>query len=272
VTSFAQVQQVKLDNYASMAAAKIAGIQVAQTSIVAFAEDHVFHAPDWCEKLVQAHAEGDIAAAAARVVNANPGSLLSWSDFVLGYAPWAEPVTRGDCDLLPGNNGSYKRDILLAYGDMLETLLEAETVLYWDLRSKGYRLWLETETTFAHTNYSRWRPCLQATFIAGRTFAAGRAARWPMARRLLYGLSWALIPWVRLIRCWQNAAATPVFPHLLPVLMLQFYVSAAGELVGYWFGVNARTLRSRGTLEINRKAHIREADRDLNNLETLGLH
>ena len=69
--------------------------------------------------------------------NANPDTIVSWADFLVGYGPWARPSIVSERDYLPGHNSSYKRAVLLEYGDALATLMEAETVLMWDLRAKG---------------------------------------------------------------------------------------------------------------------------------------
>ena len=50
-----------------------------------------------------------------------------------------------EVDYLPGHNSSYKRDVLLGYGDRLESMMESETVLHWDLRAKGHRLYLSRQ-------------------------------------------------------------------------------------------------------------------------------
>ena len=118
----------------------------------------------------------------------------------MGYGPWFGPPEAGEVNLLPGHNSSYKRDLLLDYGDRLESLLAAETSLQQDLRARGFRLYLEPAAKAFHTNFtepSRWIPYL---FYSGRVFAAERGRDWPRLRRAGYGAGSCLIPLVRLVR------------------------------------------------------------------------
>jgi len=39
--------------------------------------------------------------------NANPDSIVSWADFLIGYGPWAAPIARHEPEYLPGHNSSY---------------------------------------------------------------------------------------------------------------------------------------------------------------------
>ena len=119
-------------------------------------------------------------------------------------------------------------------------MLEAESVLHWDLRQKGYRLHLEPAAQVAHLNFGRLSSWLQAQFYSGRVFAASRARSWNASRRLLYGLASPLIPFVRLRRIVEQTRESgswgKVPRGVLPMLLLGLFVSALGEFVGYAAG------------------------------------
>ena len=172
--------------------------------------------------------------------NANPDTIVSWADFLVGYGPWAAPVEKREMDYLPGHNSSYKRSHLLAYGDALDTLLEAETVIMWDLRSKGHRLLLEPAAKTAHTNFALWRSWLAVMFFNGRAFADTRAASWPAMRRLAFAAGSPLIPLVRLGRTLGNARRLGPGPwflaRIVPTLCVGLAFDAAGQLAGYAAG------------------------------------
>ena len=101
------------------------------------------------------------------VRNANPGSLVSWADFLM--------VTTLDGALRPfahvpaGHNSSYKRDPLLALGGRPSDV-EPETVLHSigpPRNAPAHR----TGSPRRHVNYSLWvLAALQ--FLWGRLFAA----------------------------------------------------------------------------------------------------
>lgn len=65
---------------------------------------------------------------------------MSWADLFIGYSPWLAPSSSREAEFLPGHNTSYKRAVLLEYGDQLDSMMQAETVLHWNLRSKGHHL------------------------------------------------------------------------------------------------------------------------------------
>jgi hypothetical protein len=81
---------------------------------------------------------------------------VSWADLFIGYSPWLAPAPSREAEFLPGHNTSYKRAVLLEYGDQLDSMMQAETVLHWVLRSKGHRLFLESTANVAHVNFSLW--------------------------------------------------------------------------------------------------------------------
>src|SRR5690242_6966485 len=103
---------VELGVLRTVAQAKAAGIRCATAPVVVLTEDHCFPDPHWAHALIDAH-RGEWAAIGPAMENANPQSLISWADFILGYGPWFSPPGAGEVDLLPGHNSSYKRDILL---------------------------------------------------------------------------------------------------------------------------------------------------------------
>lgn len=236
---FLSYQIVEVGPIQSIAYANCAGVRRARAPVVALAEDHAFPAPGWADALLQAH-QTECAAVGPVVRNANPRSIVSWADLLIAYAPWLYPGRGGHREHLPGHNSSYKRDILLGYGPDLEAMLEAESVLHWDLRQKGHRLHLEPAAQVAHLNFGRLSSWLQAQFYSGRVFAASRARSWHIGRRTLYALASPLIPFVRLRRIVgetrESGSWGKVPRGVLPMLLLGLFVSALGELVGYAAG------------------------------------
>ena len=137
VAPLAGVRVVRLTSLMPTGPARAAGIRAARAPVVAFGEEHCFPAPTWAQALLDAHRD-DYAAVGPAMHNANPDTVVSWADLIMGYGPWMAPITKHEPDYLPGHNSSYKRAVLLEYGDRLETLMEAETILMWDLRAKGH--------------------------------------------------------------------------------------------------------------------------------------
>ena len=239
LNGFLTYQVVEVGPIQSIAYANTAGVRRARAPVVALAEDHAFPAPGWAEALIAAH-HAEWAAVGPVVRNANPRSIVSWADLLIAYAPWLYPGKAAHPDHLPGHNSSYKKEILLGYGADLEAMLEAESVLHWDLRQKGYKLHLEPAAQVAHLNFGRLSSWLQAQFYSGRVFASSRARSWNAGRRILYAIASPLIPFVRMNRivgqARESGAWRKVPSGVLPMLLLGLFVSALGEFVGYCAG------------------------------------
>lgn len=247
----------------SIARANAEGIRQARGAIVALTEDHCFPDPDWAEALIAAHRDACVAVGPV-IRNANPSTMVSWSDFLIGYGPWIEPTPKGQVSFLPGHNSSYKRKVLLEYGDQLENMLESETVMHLDLNRKGYRLCIEPAARAAHVNFSLMSSWLPVQLYAGRVFAGNRIISWSLPRRLLYGIASPLIPIIRLWRIWRELSRPGRPRHLmirlLPVLILGLLFDGAGQMIGYLMGQGSASHRL-GQYEFNRVNYITEEDR-----------
>jgi hypothetical protein len=239
VAPLAGVQLVRLRSVTPTGPARAAAIRAARAPIIAFAEEHCFPDTGWAAALIQAH-RGDHAAVGPAMHNANPESIVSWADFLIGYGPWAAPISKREVDYLPGHNSSYKRDVLLAYDAKLDELMEAETVVMWDLRSKGRRLLLEPAAFTAHMNFGRWRSWLAVMFFNGRAFADTRASQWPLSKRVAFVMASPLIPFVRLTRTIGHARRvrrSAVFlAKVVPAIAVGLAIDAVGQMVGYAVG------------------------------------
>jgi hypothetical protein len=167
--------------------AKAHGIRRATAPVVAFLEEHCRAHPGWAAALLAAH-EGPWAAVGAEVHNGNPEVALSRWVEILNYRPWMAPAERGEHGMLPGHNSSFKRDILLAYGEELDDLLRAEIVLHVRLHRDGHRLLLEPAARFSHINESTLASAALGRFLWNRIYGSLRARtfRWPLSRRLFY--------------------------------------------------------------------------------------
>ncbi len=236
---FFQFRVVEVGEIKSVAGAKAEGIRLSSAPAVALAEDHCYPDPGWAEALIKAHRQ-PYAAVGPVMRNANPESLISWADLLIGYGPWLDPAPAGSVEHLPGHNSSYKRAVLLDYGDDLATMLEAETVLHWHLRAKGYDLYLEPAAKTSHTNFARLSAWMRVQFHGGRVFAADRAQHWSLGRRLLYTGGAPLIPLVRLCRILRQmrrlGRRCGLLPRVLPALIIGLSLDAVGQMAGYAWG------------------------------------
>ncbi len=263
VSGFHSHRVIEVGPIHSIARANAAGVRAATAPVIVLCEDHAFPEPDWAEALVIAH-RGPYAAVGPVVHNANPATMVSWADCLIGYGPWLEPIRACEPHHLPGHNSSYKRDILLAYGQRLDEMMEAETVLQWDLRAHGHRLYLDPHARLAHTNFALLGIWTRVQFHAGRMFGATRALGWPIWKRAFYAAASPLIPLVRFKRIWGQArrisAAHRLLPRVLPALAWGLLLDGLGQMAGYATGAG----RSRAKIaqyEFDRIRYITEQDR-----------
>lgn len=262
LASFARVVRVAAGAFGSIGAANAAGVRRATADVVALAEDHAFPDPTWAERLIAAH-EGPYAAVGPAVRNANPASAVSRADLLIGYAPWLDGAPARDAAFLPGHNSSYKRSVLAGYGDALETMLDAETLLHWDLRSRGERLRFEPAAAIAHTNFSRWRSWLPAQYHYGRLFAGLRVRDMSRTRRAAYAVGSPLIPFVRLariVRDARRAGGARTVLGCLHALVPGLACDAAGQMAGYALGLGDAAERT-SRYEFDRARHVRDDER-----------
>ena len=259
---FAHYQIVATD-ITTIGRANATGIRHAKSPIVALAEDHCFPAPDWAEHLIKRH-EQPWAVVGPAVSNANPRSIVSWADFFIGYGPWLQPISSQEMTFLPGHNSSYKKDILLEYGSKLDEMMEAETVLHWDLHHQGHRLYLEAAAKTAHTNFSLWSSWLPLQYHNGRLFAGTRIQTMTTSKRFVYIVGSPLIPAVRLLRTVRTTRSAKLLRKLVccfPALLIGLSLDGLGQMAGYLWGIGNSSQKVR-EYEFHRKNHITKKDRE----------
>jgi hypothetical protein len=260
---FLRYKVVEVGPIHSTAKARAAGVRQSHAPIVAFAEDHAYPAPGWANALINRHGE-EWAAVGPVITNANPHSITSWANLLIEYSQWLAPSEGGEREHLPGHNCSYKRELLLEYGERLEAMMDAESILHWDLRARGHRLYLEPCALTLHQNFSARTPSLQLRFQGGRLFAASRARDWPVWRRALFACAWPLIPVVRCLRITRELMARGrprhLLPRLLPALIVGLVFDGAGEMAGYAFGPG-RAMATLSDMEFHRERYMSPGER-----------
>jgi hypothetical protein len=234
LATFTRWQHVVIPDGTPFDAARAAGVRAAGAPIVAFTEDHSFPQPGWAAALVAAFDDG-VSVVGPVVENGNPRSAVSWANFLLEYGEWMPPGRRDGHSHLPGHNSAYRRDVLLALGGRLTTMIEAESVLHWELAREGHRLKQEPGARTRHVNFSRFRPSLALRYHLGRQFAARRAGSWSVAKRAAYAAAFPLVALVRVARVARLGVGSDALPAVvmaLPMVALMVTVSSIGEAVG----------------------------------------
>ena len=92
LADFAGVQRLQGTVIPSSSQARTKGVRAARAPVVAFVEDHCFPLPGWAEALLERHQE-DWSGVGPVVLNGNPRTATSWSNYLIEYGEWAR---RGD--------------------------------------------------------------------------------------------------------------------------------------------------------------------------------
>lgn len=259
--AFCRFQILEADSMTSTGSANAKGIRQATAPVVALAEDHAFPAPGWAEALIAAH-RNPWAAVGPVIRNPNdPKNVIAWADILIGFGEYLAPRESGVVERLPGNNSSYKRDLLLNYGPQLETMMETETLIHKDLRQKGYQLYLDSGAQVSHLNFEKLASFLKIKYFSGRIFGAARARGWSLGYRLFYVWGTPLIPLVRYRRYkkhWNSLRKHQKLPWgVLPMAWGGLVISAMGEMIGCYFGAG-QTVAKREKFEFDRITHLKK--------------
>jgi glycosyltransferase involved in cell wall biosynthesis len=241
---FFDVRVIAVGEIDTLSEAKVRAVRASRADLVVFAEDHSWPDPKWAESIVEAHEAGYVAVG-PRVRNANPGSMLSWANYLACFGRWSDKSPAGEVDQTPWHNTSYRRQNLLDYESELPRLLAAEGVLQDRLRNRGLRLFLLPDNYTDHVNISRWSSWVRHSFWGGKLFGGSRSAgeQWGILRRAVYIFGSPLIPFLRFKRLGPEIevyrSQVRSLAKLLPLLMLSFIVHAIGEASGYVLGTGS---------------------------------
>jgi hypothetical protein len=239
LTPFHSWKFVQMEEIPSIGSGFTAGIFQASAPIIALTEDHSYPDQVWAESFIKAH-QSPWAVVGPSMRNGNPINAVSWADYYQAYGQWNDIQKSGKINTLPGHNSSYKRELLLAFGDELKVLMQAESILHRRLKQKGYEMAIEAETRTAHLNFFSWSSWIPARYYAGRQFAGTWAYSWSWIRKFAYAIASPGIPWLRLWRTHKYVWKNHKFFHsvkILFIILLGFIVEAYGNFTGFLAGI-----------------------------------
>ena len=239
-----RVRTLRLAPATTFAAARMDGVRLARGGVVAFLEEHCRPLPGFGAALLRAYAEGPWAGVGTRIENANPGQGVSDITGLLAYHHFYAPLESREVEFLPGHNASFRRQVLLDYGDRLEGLLRSDIVFHHRLRRDGHRLFVAADAAIAHLNeVSPWSRGRGVGWWY-RLFANARAEEfsWSAARRLAYLLGCAVLPLYYAFTVWRalrrrRPQYLPLFYRHPVTVAISGMAAAAGMARGLLFGV-----------------------------------
>lgn len=218
---------------------RLAGYRAARGDVVAVTEDHCHVAPDWIEKMMNAHRRHpDAGAVGGAVLNGTDSKIVDWAAFFLTQGPHMPPLQTGVAERISGPaNVSYKSRVLRRLGGDEEQgvidFLELPAAL------AGEDLVADDSIrVLHHQSQGFWRTSL-AEFDNGRTIAGYRRRQMSRGDWLRILASPAL-PMYRSIRALRIVSRKQRPARMLlkaaPVHVWFQYTAMAGELLGYATG------------------------------------
>jgi hypothetical protein len=225
------------------------GARAAAAPVVAFIEDHCAPQAGWAEALIETHCE-PWAAVGYAFVPANSTRWRSRATLIAEYGFWAHPVNGGRADILPGNNISYKRELLLSLGDELDRTLDVDDNLHRRFAAQGLESGVSAGACVAHQELAGLRPTAKANFDYGRMLAAARSSAegWGLPRRLLYAVAVPLgAPAARALRLVESLRGRPALwgqtVAAVPAIAAIWIANAIGQAAGCLFGTGDASRR-----------------------------
>ncbi len=254
---FARFAVITPESIAYNGQAMAVAVRAATAPYTVYAEEHTYLADDWAAHLLKAHQRGYQAVGFA-MENANPGALTSWAHLFGQFGNMVPPVASREVDFLAGHHASYRRDLLLGYGPLLEEMLENEAAIFLDLRRRGIAMYMAGDAISRHINVAKLGALMQLDYRGQRGFAATRAnsGRWSWPKRLFYAAASPLVPPLRLARTLKYVFGNPEgrrrMPWILGPLSAMFLAGGVGEMLGYLIGAG-RTAEDRLASELQRE-------------------
>jgi glycosyltransferase involved in cell wall biosynthesis len=236
------VQVIAASIHETFGAVRAQGVHMARAPIVAFLEEHAYFMEGWAEAVVKAH-EGPWASVGGEVHVANPGIGLADAFGQFVFFRWLPPARAGEYDLLPGNNTSYCRDILLRYAEHLPDLLTGETAFQMKLVADGYRLYLDPAVKWGHLMEADWLTAIRGISLANRSITALRARMlgWPLWKRALRIVLAPGIPFYRMVKeyIYMQRRRPDLLPSLVrhtPTIFILLSATVVAQTIGLIFG------------------------------------
>lgn len=251
------------------ARALVAGVDAARARFVTYAEEHGHFSDIWAERIVAAHDKG-YHVVGFPVENANPETMTSWAHLFDSFGPIVAPIEPGETNLICAPHASYRKELLLGYGDLLIEALENEAAFFPELLAKGKRFFMAGDALSSHVNISIPSAYLYTSYLAMRVFAASRRrlSNWSWGKRVFFIFGAPLIPWGRLKQILVNLKRTGRQVTLAPKILLLFIPSLAagalGEMLGYAFG-EGNCAQRMANVELQRERFVVQQDRGFKN-------
>jgi hypothetical protein len=214
------------------------GLSVARGDVVALIEDHGIVTPDWCTRLLEAHA-GASAAVGGAIQN-GIDKPLNWAVYFCDFLRYQNPLPEGETAIVSDANVAYKRIALESIRPIWQEIFHEASVTA-ALRAKGQQMILAPAAVLhQHRQGLRIASALRERFVWGRSYAATRARLARLTQRAYWAFFAPALPVLMIARmtsmAWQKRRTMNAFLKALPLTCALAVSSSCGEWVGYVTG------------------------------------
>ncbi|MDQ3089176.1 MAG: glycosyltransferase [Acidobacteriota bacterium] len=238
IAEYANVCLIEFAEKATLPVLWAAGIERSSGEIVAVTDSSCVVAEDWISAIFAAH-QSDSPVVGGAVEMSDGKSLVDWAAYFCEYGQFMKPLTAGAAQVLPGNNISFKRDVL----DENKQFVENEfwkTYLCQHLQADGIELISAPSMLVYYTKSFELAPFLIRRFYHGRCFAGMRIERETIFKRALFAVGTIFLPAVFLVRIiapvLQKRRFGREFLLSFPISVLAILFWSIGETCGYLAG------------------------------------
>ncbi len=238
IAEYADVCFIEFSEKATLPVLWAAGIARSSGEIVAITDSSCVVAENWISEIFAAH-QSDSPIIGGAVEMSEGKKLVDWAAYFCEYGQFMKPLAAGAVEVLPGNNISFKRDVLEKHSQFVENEFW-KTYLCQQLQAEGIQLISAPSMLVYYTKSFKFLPFLVRRFHHGRCFAGMRIKSETVFKRALYAVGTIFLPFVFFIRI-----ITPVlqkrrfwrkFILALPISILGILLWSIGETCGYLAG------------------------------------
>ena len=223
------------------------GMKHSQGAIIALTEDHCLAQSRWYERILRAHENRSGVIGGAVENEQSITRAVDWAVFFCEYGRYMNPVPNGEVTDLPGNNVSYRRELLAHISDLLEGGNSWEGDLHARLRERGVKFYSDPSIIVYHKKEFALRYFLSQRYHYSRSYAGMRTQAAPFSEKLIRAALCLALPLILTLRIggWVVGKKRHVSMLLrtLPLIALFTVVWAWRELIGYLFGSGDSLLR-----------------------------
>ncbi len=237
---FPDVRFLEMTGVRTPAELRSTGALSSTGDVVAFLEGHCRPAPDWCERVLAAHASTH-AAVGGPIEKGLPDeggrdTPLNWSVYLADYSRYMLPLPAGATHALSDCNVAYKRSALESTREHWTTEFH-ENVVNGALAASGATLWFEPSMTVFEQRRLSVGAALRDRFSFGRLFGSTRVPGVALPKRLAMSAAALAMPPLLVARVVGNLRRRgrhrDQLLRCLPSLAMISTAWMVGEAVGY---------------------------------------